>query len=392
MKTLLRMLLGRLPLGWVQLCFSRPRLIAAVGGVTFANVLILMQLGFMNALFETSVMTHRKLHGDLFLTSADFRTLREASPMPRVRMYEALSVPGVVRAIPIYLGTLLWTDPATGDTTNFRVIGVPTSEPVFTDLSIQKQLAPLSSADTAILDRRMRDFPKRIAAAVSANGVFPLEMQGRRMRVVGLFDQGAAFDVDGNLIVSDQTFLRLFPNRQSGTPSIVALELAAGVDPTTAHAALRERFPESDVRVFVKDEWIAAEQAYQARQTPIGFVFGFGTVMGLVVGLVIVYQVLSTDVQDHLAEYATLKAIGYPPRYFSGIILEEALELSALGFVPGLLISLGLYALAANATALPISMPWTRPLLVFGLTAAMCTVSGWIATRRLQAADPADLF
>ncbi len=137
---------------------------------------------------------------------------------------------------------------------------------------------------------------------------------------------------------------------------------------------------------------IAAEQSYQSSQTPIGFVFGFGVVIGVIVGLVIVYQVLTTDVQDHLGEYATLKAMGYRHRFFLGIVFEEALILAALGFLPGLVISLGLYRLAAAATALPIAMALTRPPFVLALTMVMCTVSGAIATRRLWAADPADLF
>ena len=96
--------------------------------------------------------------------------------------------------------------------------------------------------------------------------------------------------------------------------------------------------------------------------------------------------------QDHLSEYATFKAIGYPPRFFFSVVLEEAMSLAALGFLPGLAICLVLYQLAAAKTGLPITMPWTRPLFVFFLTAAMCTISGVIATRRLNAADPAELF
>ncbi len=149
---------------------------------------------------------------------------------------------------------------------------------------------------------------------------------------------------------------------------------------------------QSDVKAMTKSAFIEAEQNYQATQTPIGFVFTFGVAIGIVVGLVIVYQVLSTDVQDHLAEYATFKAIGYPPRFFFSVVLEEALSLATLGFIPGLAICLVLYQLAAAKTGLPITMPWNRPLFVFFLTVLMCTVSGVIATRRLSAADPAELF
>jgi putative ABC transport system permease protein len=65
-------------------------------------------------------------------------------------------------------------------------------------------------------------------------------------------------------------------------------------------------------------------------------IFGFGVLIGVLVGLVIVYQVLSADVADHMREYATFKAMGYGPRFFLGIVLEEALVLGVLGFLPGL--------------------------------------------------------
>lgn len=383
---------GRLPIGWLQLMHNKTRLIAAVGGVTFANVLIFMQLGFMNALFETSVFSHRSFDTDIVLVSSDFRSLREANPLPRSRMYQALAVPGVHYATPVYIGTRFWTDTSTGDTTNFRVTGVDPNADVFDDKDLSAKARQLRLADTAIVDQRTRDFNANIQATLQSGGSVNVEIGGRSISFVSLFDQGASFDVDGSLIVSDQTFFGLFPNRRPGTPTLVLLKID---DPSQAKEItehINRHLAHGDVKAMTKQAFIEAEQSYQATQTPIGFVFGFGVGIGIVVGLVIVYQVLSTDVQDHLSEYATFKAIGYPPRFFFGVVLEEALSLAALGFIPGLVICLVLYELAAAKTGLPITMPWTRPLFVFCLTAAMCTLSGVIATRRLNAADPAELF
>lgn len=391
MTTLLTWILGRLPIGWLQLKHNRTRLLAAVGGVTFANVLIFMQLGFMNALFETSVMTHRWLAADIVLVSSDFRSLREANPLPRARMFQALGVDGIESASPIYLATLQWTDPDTIDTTNFRVIGVDPNDKVFDD-SQPLPIGMLKEPDTALLDRKMRDFNPAIEEAMKEKGQLEIEANNRQLMVVGLFDQGASFDVDGCMIVSDQTFLRLFPGRQPGAPTFAILRAKPGADVDLLAQQINQRLPEGDVIAFTKKEFVAAEQAYQARQTPIGFVFGFGVVMGVIVGLVIVYQVLSTDVQDHLSEYATFKAIGYSPGFFRSIVFEEAICLAALGFVPGMAISLALYRLASKATSLPVEMTWSRPIGVFVLTVIMCVASGLIAAKRLNAADPADLF
>lgn len=385
-------LTGHLPIGWLQLLHNRTRLVAAVGGVTFANVLIFMQLGFMNALFETSVLTHRSLNADIVLISSDFKSLREANPIPRARLYQALSVAGVNRATPLYLGTKFWTDPGTRDTTNFRVIGFSPDERVFTDEDIANKSHGLREPDTAIVDRRTREYSQEIEQVLLQGNRFEVEISGRKIDLIDQFDQGASFDVDGSLLVSDQTFLRMFANRRSGTPTMILIQVEDHTDAVVVAAQINERLPEGDTLAMTKEQFVAAEQEYQATQTPIGFVFGFGVVIGFIVGLVIVYQVLATDVQDHMSEYATFKAIGYAPRFFLGIVFEEAVSLAALGFGPGLLISLSLYRLAAAKTALPITMPWTRPLLVFVLTTLMCTISGAIATKRLNSADPAELF
>jgi putative ABC transport system permease protein len=367
-------------------------LIAAIGGVTFANVLIFMQLGFMNALFETSVFTHRSLRTDIVLVSSDFRSLREANPLPRSRMYQALSHPEVRDATPVYIGTSMWTDTESGDTTNFRVMGFDPDHTIFTDPKLNNSLRLLKETDSAIVDRRTRDFRKPIETQINEVGRYSIEMANRAIALVDTFSQGASFDVDGSLIVSDQTFLRLFPRRHSGAPTLVLVTLHDATQAERVSRELNHSFPETDTHAFTKDQWVQAEQSYQARQTPIGFVFGFGVVIGMVVGLVIVYQVLSTDVQDHMAEYATFKALGYPPKFFMGIVLEESISLATLGFLPGMCISLVLYQLASSKTGLPISMPLGRLLFVFVLTSVMCILSGAIATKRLNSADPAELF
>jgi putative ABC transport system permease protein len=155
--------------------------------------------------------------------------------------------------------------------------------------------------------------------------------------------------------------------------------------------ALKSHLPD-DVRVLTHEEFIQFEEDYWKLQSPIGFIFGMGTAMAFVVGVVIVYQVLSTDVNAHIKEYATFKAMGYRNSYLLGVVFEEAIILAFLGFIPGTILPLALYQLAAKATALPIYMTLTRALLVLVLTVVMCGMSGAIATRKLQSADPADMF
>jgi putative ABC transport system permease protein len=147
-----------------------------------------------------------------------------------------------------------------------------------------------------------------------------------------------------------------------------------------------------DVHIQTKQEFIDQELRFWRDNTPLGYMFGLGAALGFVVGIVICYQILYTDIVDHLPQFATLKAIGYRNRFVRRVVLHEALLLSFLGHVPGLGMSYLLYGMLAGATGLPLHLPPERVLLLAGLTIAMCTVSGILAARRVMTADPAEVF
>lgn len=157
-------------------------------------------------------------------------------------------------------------------------------------------------------------------------------------------------------------------------------------------ARLTNALPTGNLRIQTMTTSASNDLAYMATERPTGIIFGFGVFMGILVGLVIVYQVFSTDVADHLREYATFKAMGDGQPFFLGIVFEEAIILAVFGFIPGFLVSLGLYAGLVSFTGWPVEMDASRAILVFLGTLAACSISGAIATRRLIIADPADLF
>ncbi len=186
--------------------------------------------------------------------------------------------------------------------------------------------------------------------------------------------------------------MRLFPKRDAGSVSIGLIQLKPGYDSKQVANALKAYLPQDDVKVLTYEEFIEFEKDYWKKNTAIGFIFTLGVAMGFTVGVIIVYQVLSTDVNAHMKEYATFKAMGYNNFYLLGVVFEEALILALLGFIPGMSVSFGLYALTRNATNLPLFMTVARAIQVLTLTFIMCMISGAIATRKVQSADPADMF
>jgi putative ABC transport system permease protein len=387
----LQRLLGRLPIGWLQLTHKRTRLLAALAGVAFANILIFVQLGFLGALIESIGLPYRMMDADILVAASDANTLSDGSPLPRQRLYQTLAVPGVAAATAVYYNRLDWKQPD-GTIRTLDVFGIDPSARAFRSADIDAELDRLKLNDTALIDRRTRNVPKDLFPSIDAGRPYRFEANNRFLTVVGTFEIGGGFSADGYLVVSDQTFLRLFRRRVPGAPNLIFVRAEPGVPAAAVVERLRAALPASDTVVRTVGEAVASDQRFQTTQKPIGIVFGFGIVIGVLVGVIIVYQVLSSDVADHLREYATFKAIGYGRGFFLGIVFEEALVLAVLGFVPGLAIALLLYQVIAATTGLPITMPGTRPLLVLAGTLAMCTLSGAIATRRLERADPADLF
>jgi putative ABC transport system permease protein len=230
-----------------------------------------------------------------------------------------------------------------------------------------------------------------VAAELERGNTLTAEVQRRRVKVDGLFTLGTSFGADGNLITSDVNFLRIFANRQRGLIDIGLIRLQPGENSNVVAEQLRNYLPE-DVNILTKQEFIDFERNYWASSTAIGFIFSLGTIMGFIVGTVIVYQILYTEVSDHLSEYATLKAIGYTHQYLLMVILQEAFLLACFGYIPGWLFSMFMYSKAREATLLPVLMSYERAITVLILTITMCFISGAIAVRKLRSADPADIF
>ncbi|MGF1481618.1 MAG: ABC transporter permease DevC [Cyanophyceae cyanobacterium] len=391
MNKLFKTLQNRTPLGWLQLKHDKLRLLTALSGIAFADILIFMQLGFKDALYTTNTQYPRRLKADIVLTSIQATNFNQSYTFPRRRLYQALDVPGVESADAVYIGSLNWRNPQTREKTSMTVIGFDPEQPAFDLPEVNSQLDKVKLPDTVLFDSASRGEYKDVIAQVEQGVPVTTESEGRTITINGLFEVGASFADDGALIASDQNFLRLFPRKEAGMVSVGLIDIEGNRNPEEIRAALNTYLPE-DVRAYTYEEYVDAELDYIQNSTAIGFVFSLGTAMGFIVGIVIVYQVLSTDVNDHMAEYATFKAMGYRTFYLLGVVFEEAIILAGIGFIPSVAIAAGLYRLTAAATALPLAMPLARAVFVLMLTIVMCGLSGAIAARKLQSADPADIF
>lgn len=391
MTAFLSHLLGRLPLGWLQLTHSPARLIAALAGVAFANVLVFVQLGMLGALTQTTAQPYKVFEGDIMISARDSNTLTDGGNVARQYMLRALAVPGIASATPVFIGQMDWqiTDQRTS---RMLLMAMPPDQPDFLTHGVRSKFLRLALPDTVMVDTGTRGGSKELFQQISPGTPATYELNDHQVQFIDTFFVGAGFTTDGALLMSDQSFLRLFPSRSSAAPSHLLLKVSDGASIEKTAKLLQQVLPHETVQIRTIDQAMADDTRYQTTERPVGVIFGLGVAVGLLVGLVIVYQVLSTDVADHLSEYATFKAMGYGQPFFLGVIFEEALILAILGFIPGCLVAMGFYTILEARAGLPVGMTTARAVTVFLGTLAACSISGAIATRRLTKADPADLF
>jgi putative ABC transport system permease protein len=384
-------LFQKTPLAWLQLKKEKTRFFVALAGIAFADILMFIQLAFQDGLYDLAVKPHQNLKADLVAIDPQLQTLFSVKSFPRERLYQTLAYEGVESVNAVYFAAGQWRNPETLLERTILVWGIDPIEPAFKFLEADANVEHIKQLNQVLFDRAGRPEYGAIADTFHKTGTFETELNNSAIAVRGLFVNGASFAADGNVIASDSTFLHLFPNRKSDQIDIGLIELTPGTNLEAVRSQLAAALP-NDVRILTPEEFADIEKHYWATSTGIGFIFGLGVVMGFVVGIVIVYQILYSDVSEHLPEYATLKAMGYTNRYLLTTLMQEALILAVLGYIPGFVLSLGLYQLTYAATMIPIVMKTSRAIIVFILTVLMCFISGAIAMRKLQAADPADIF
>ena len=380
------------PLGWLQLKAQKLRLVAAVTGIAFAVILIFVQLEFREALFVSAVRYHTAMDYDLAMLSPKTDFMVSSKQFPRGRLYQVLGFDGVESVTAVYMRLASWRNPADpSNARNILAIGFDPSEPGFSRLLSAEQREAIKIPDQVIFDRRGRDEYGPVREMLDAGQRVSAEINDRRIAIAGMYQVGTSFGLDGGIITSDLNFLRILPTRKKSAIDFGLIKLEPGQDAAEVQARIREAIP-MDVRVLTRQEFKDVEVQYWNKTTPIGYIFAFGAVMGLIVGLIIVYQILFSDVQDHLKEYATLKAMGYTHGYLRNVVLQEAIILAVLGFIPGMGIAHLVFTKGADATRLPLEMSVESAAGVFMLTLGMCAGSGLLALRKLRAVDPAEVF
>jgi putative ABC transport system permease protein len=377
----------RTPLAWRNIVHSKVTMFISITAVAFAVVIMFMEMGFLNGLYDSQAGALESFDADLVMVSGALHIFNTHATFPRSRLEQAAGFAGVKAVHPIYVEDVLseLRNPETGIRNIIRVIAFDPGDPVFQSRGMNLLADRLRTPLTILFDEKSRKFLGTLKA-----GMTP-ELADRLVTVAGTFDLGPDYYYDGNVLASADTLFTLFPNQHRSEVFIGLIQLGNRASPDTVLREMRTRMG-PDVEVMKKSDIVSREKAKWQKSTPAGYIFTMGVAVGFVIGVFICYQILYTDISDHLPQLATLKALGYQNRDLMRLVLTQAALLGMLGFFPAVGMTLGLYSMLTAITGIITKLTVARVALVFVLTLGMCLVAGLLAVRRAIAADPAELF
>jgi putative ABC transport system permease protein len=387
-----------IPLAWLQLIHQKLRFLATLAGITFVVILLFMQLGFQDALFDSAVRVHHALRGDLFVISSQYKSLTAQQSFPRTRLYQIPAFTGVESVSPLYFQFGKLKNITNGQKYSIFVMGIDPGKPTFNLPEINQNLNKLKIPDVALFDRDSRPEFGPVVQQFAQKQEVQLEIASfneikiaKKFKVHSLFSLGPSFGVDGNLITNYSTFLDTFTDRDSELIDLGIIVLKPNTNQQQIQTNLTANLPQ-DVQIITPAELIGLEKKYWDLRTPIGFIFKIMVFMGFVVGVGITYQILYSNISNNFIAYATLKAIGFTNKYLLIAVFQQAFILAILGYLAGISFSIVLYNVAKSATHLPVIMTSNKVLEVFISILLMCIISGVLAVQKLRSVDPAEIF
>src|SRR6516162_7470889 len=373
------------PLAWRILSYDKRRTVLALIGIFMAILLVFVELGFFYAVPRGGLLLYDNMRFDLLLASNEYEYQAQPGAFPLSQLERVRSSTDVAEATPIYFGFTKWKSGEGDLWPDIFVIGFDPANHIFIPDSINRQSAVLERADTVLVDSATRP----MFGPLDTGRI--VEIGDRKVTIGGQYVLGTGFMGLGVALASTANFARLFPQRGSTIVNLGAIRLKAGVDPDRAARDL-QKLTGADTRIFTRHELDAHETAYWTTRTSVGIIFGSGLLISFVVGIMIVYQIVSTQVGRQLPQFATLKAIGYPDRSLVRTVGAMSLMIVVAGFIPALIAAVELYSIIQEKTLLPVMMSETRVCVVFGAALVMALVSALLSVGGLRRADPADVF
>ncbi|MBR8827466.1 MAG: ABC transporter permease [Gomphosphaeria aponina SAG 52.96 = DSM 107014] len=398
-----------------------PRFLVAQAGIMFAATLVTIQTGILNGFSRSTVLLIENSQADIWVSAAKMEHFEETEPLLMAQVEQATQVKGVKQAEPLILGLGKWQTKM-GKLNSVRLVGFAIEGELFQPGNIVKgERTVLKKPYTVMADEsRLTELMiKNIGdtAAVTSLPVTLGAIAQNSQSIVAppfLFSSlenvntylNSGFTVELNCTMEEGgenlncTKVYLKTPEKLATPPIKPLSLTdpithilikaePGQDLTTLKQRLAAALPGTVANTTA--EMAAKTSTYWKDRTGLGIILGLGAAVGIIVGMVVVSQILYASVSDHLKEFGTLKAMGASDLMIYGVVIEQSLWMAVMGYLPAMLICLGVSSWAATKGIIILITPGTG-VGVFGIVVTMSIASGLLAIQKVTHVDPAIVF
>ena len=359
-------------------------MLAALSGISFSILLIFMQLGFLDAAETAAGALFELFDYDIGLVSERYKYVGAPDHFDRMRLTQSQVLPDVEAIASLTIGRGSWTDPDTESTCQAMIFGITPDPEFITDPMIRAGLEKIDKRDRIMVDL----FSHRDYGDLSIGR--EVEVNEKKVTIGAQFKLGVTLFSEGCVLVTQDNFPRLNPGLGRDV-SYGFLRVRPGADLQDVKHRLKAILPD-DVLIFTKQEMIKQEQDYFIAVKPVGIIFQIGVLVAFVVGVVILFQVLNTDISNRLGEFAILKAMGFREWFIYGIGIKQAVLYGLLSYFPSLGFSFIVFHVVHLLSRIPMDLDFPMAFFVFSLSIVMCSISCVLGLQKVRRTDPAELY
>lgn len=363
---------------------NKKRAAAAVSGIAFSVLLVFMQLGFLQGAKTAAAALFERFNYDLGIVSGRYKFIGAPDHFDKMRLTQALVVPEIESWVNLNISNAWWKDPDTDLTSELMVFGITLDERFVNDPMIRSGLDKIRKNNTVLVD--LYSNPGYGDLTVGRE----VEINEKTVTISGQFKLGVSLFSDGCVIMSNDNFFRLTRSNPREF-NYGFLRVKKGAHLQSVKEKLRRVLP-NDVLVFTREEMIQQEQEYFISVKPVGVIFQTGVVVAFIVGVVILFQVLSTDISNRLNEFAILKAMGFKSWFIYGIGIKQALLYALMSYFPALGFAYVVFRVVHALSKMPMDLTLAMALFVFSMSLLMCIISCIMGLQKVRRTDPAELY
>lgn len=373
----------RVSLARSSLFYDWRRYLAAVLAVTFAGLLVLVQLALLLGMFGSVSIAIDKSAADLWIGFRNTKSVDMGRAVPLGSDATALIHPKVQKIEPL---TTAFGDLRRADGTAVSVfINAIDPRPdgiAFGRMLTKQERFLLEEPDAVLIDVADQ---KKLAATVGSL----VEINGKRAKIVGMVE--GIRGVGGvNILTTHATARRLAPETADQTMYFL-VRLVAGSDPAEVAKQLADHAAVSRYSVWIAKDFSIQSQTFWLLESGVGIGSGFASLLALIVGVVITSQTLSAAILASLKEYAALRALGVAHNDLRNVVLEQSFWVGVVGLTVTGVLTLGI-AWAGHAFRIAMAFPWWLVAGVAVIVLMIAIGSGVMALRPLFKVQPADLL